>query len=1533
MPKPPRKRHPRPGTGREAPVDPKGDTGPIDTGPIDTGPFDHGDPTLPDEFDYGSMFRVLDRGLPLALLPLRLEVRWWMASTPPELRVRIFPDTVHADGHNAELTATEQALGQAYWRRCWRAGPTPPFTAGHDAAFAWLAGQTGPWRAAWVARATMPLNSEQAPPRPVPEPAPLLPAPHFPAAKPRATGGPVTARLLPSRFALVLIDDGTVIGTWWGEEVAQDVALAPGLVEAGEDLDGRALLDAQGLTWTYDFNLAVELGLGIRVKFSELPERFLRRGFSQLLVLGVRTADQQAELEALLTAHRYTHGLDVIPQGTPTNATETAAPGISLERPDLPAVRASEFPPGKIVFPGPKGGRTVESPPAPGVSDDGDLYRMTAAAAASAALGIASGGALDRAANARLAELGRAEAMGQALWPGLMGNYLDAVMQVGLNAPTRAWLRDWSAHYVRGGALLPTLLVGAQPYGLLPVSQLDPVAAPEGRVEHIQQVLDQLAGNWLDLVDELPRLDPDAGDQAPGEGERAALVSQILGAVPHPTTFSLQRVEDERTWYATFWNASLLWTLAGAAIAPYSDGTTGKIGTVPASWDDPAAIEQFDGVMWNPWLGLRSRLLEANTTGDQLFALEAYRADLEQFRDSPTYTGVKDFYEHWEAYVRETLIAFVQAHADRTLPIEWLTGLVPSVTRMVGDADDPSACFAMHPSRQDVALPLVAAGREADDVTDLEAWMSALAADLAAGRPPEHDYGTAHPLLRQMLAWSAERAAGTDDAAAVSDGLTTLLGLVRTAADPVGELERLLRETVSTHAGRLDAWYTAIAAARLEGKRHATATGVQVGAYGWLEDVRPRQRRASQGYVLAPSPAHATTAAILRSGWSAFGGDAGSAGLAVDLSSDRIRRARWLMDGVRRGQDLGALLGARLERRLQDAGLAGQIEDLRKAALRAADSSAAPTTIVDGLLVARGRAYQEAPADEQDDYSEAEVAAAGEIESLLAGADLSAAERTAFGALLDDSLDDLDAMADAAVAQSVFSLAEGNVPEATTTMTAAATGEVAFPRLRFADGRRAATTITHRLLLLVEADATGTWPGAKTSGRALAAPALEAWAEGVLGDPGRYSLSATFADPAGGAAAAPPVRRTLADVGLAALDVIALAPTGEETGLGRLGAALASWAEGLRPAEMDPAAPLALTTDGGDPSLDDLAVAGRALRALLEDARDLDGRDLAAPGVTDAVSGLDTRELDSRMDDVRAALVAGDAGVAAALAAGRDLRAPLLALSGFALPGIVPRGTDPAAHADQATALRTAIADRLTALDARVADEEDGWEARDEDSRWRALRDRLRLLVGEPLAIAAPFTAADAGGLDATFGRPRLAVNAATRWLSASGRVDLGARRLRLATDLAEALDGSTRFSFALGQLPDHPDEGWAAVTRPDADERGRLCLLATGAKPAFADGPTAGLVLGAWTEVIPQQRRTAALGVHFDSPAARAPQAVLLCTASEDDGYSFDLVRDLLLQTLQLARLRLVGPQQLDALGQYLPATYLQGSVPAVAS
>ncbi len=260
-------------------------------------------------------------------------------------------------------------------------------------------------------------------------------------------------------------------------------------------------------------------------------------------------------------------------------------------------------------------------------------------------------------------------------------------------------------------------------------------ATPAGRLEHLAQVLYLLRPTWDEVVRGLPRLDPESGDAAPGTGERAALVSQVLGAVPHPTAFSLQRVDDERADYTLRWDVSLHWIMMGAAVAPYSDGSTGKIGTFPMDWRDRSHDKEFDSVMWTSWLGLRSMILDAAGPADQLAALEWYRGELQGLRDSPFYTSQQAFYDQWETYVRESLIPFVQAHAARTEPIAWLSDLVPGFSRMMGDDDDPTACFAMHPSRADLTLPLVAPGRDRGR-RDCAASVARRAARRPRGRTP-----------------------------------------------------------------------------------------------------------------------------------------------------------------------------------------------------------------------------------------------------------------------------------------------------------------------------------------------------------------------------------------------------------------------------------------------------------------------------------------------------------------------------------------------------------------------------------------------------------------------------------------------------------------------------------------------------------------------------------------------------------------------------------------------------------------------------
>ncbi|MGI8332712.1 hypothetical protein ACRYCC_22395 [Actinomadura scrupuli] len=1452
-------------------------------------------PPIP-PLDPMSTFAGLDERLPLALLPVRLETRFFLAHDPPELRVRVFPDAIHADGHRDALTRSEQEAGRAFWRRTWRAAGD---TAGRDAAFTWLCGRLGPWRAAWVATALRPTNAEH----PGQEP-------RFPPVELLGAGAPTWARLLPVRFAAVLYAREQTYGPYWSAPVREEIALAPGAADTGDGLDGRAWLSAQGLAWAHEFGEAESAGLGIRIDLSAFTAQERREGFEELVVFGVRAGDQHEQVRDLLRAHRYTSGLDFIPQGTPTNTTETSGPGMSLDAPDLAALRAAE------LDARPSTGR-------PRVTEDGDLYRRLAADAASIALGLDGANPLDRSANALLADLPHALAMNRALWPALAGHYLDHVLEGVLGDGDRSWLREWSVHFARGGCLLPTLLVGAQPYGLLPVSRVDRAETGQApMIERVERLLADARSSWD--FGAVPRLDPDASDVAEdgtvAAGDLAALASQVMAAVPHPTALHLQPVEAMREHYQDAWSARLL--LLGLACGMYPTSTTGQ-----------PYPDYHDSELWPLLEDLQDGLGAATGPVGQVIALQTFVNALRSGGGTETQRAYR---ETWADFADDSLRSLVNEQAARADPLLRLLAADSAVTGKMGEDDEPNAFFTLHPegTARDWTLPLVSPGRTEDDLAELRRWLGELAAEAPGRFGVPVDHTVPRPLLRTLLRRSIEQAADPGDQAVVLAGLQALSALAATAGDPVGELERLLRETLGVHGYRLDAWYSAVAAWRLENKRTATPVGVQVGAYGFVEGVKPRAAaRASQGYVLAPSLTHATTAAVLRSGWAAFGGQGRSGALAVDLSSDRMRRARWLADGVRQGQDLGRLLGARLERGLHDAtpGLDHRTDELRSLALAAAGDQSPPTAIVDGLLLARARLAPE-------DMSEAEEAAAAALTTLLAGA---GSERPGLEAVLDSLAADLDAVADAAVAQTVFSLAQGNVAESAAALTAAGSGDATFPALRIADTPRPALTVTHRLLAFLDPGAGSGWPVAVAGGRALAAPALDAWLARLLGSPSGYRFAVRFTHPDTGERVPGVVRATLADVGLAAIDAVFLAPVGEQTGLGRLEAVLAAWGEGRRPAGV-PAAAVAVVEPGtGEGSLADLAVVARTLRRLVAEARDLDGRDLAAPGTTEVPAGVHVAELDARVKAVRTALEAHRAGLAAALpaAAGEpargDVRAALLRFGGFELPAAVPA---PGSAADdlvaQGGAVLTAVDTRLTALDARITDEAAGWDALDEVGRTAALTGRLHLLVGHALPVAPHFTPADSAALDATFARRRLAGReAATGWLAAAGRVDPGARRLRIAVDLTEAARNAVVFGFSLGQLPDHEGEGWAALERPAGDARGRLCLLATGTRPPSFAGPVAGLVVSTWTEAVPRRGQDAALAVHFDAPSARAPQAILLCAAGPAGGFEFEVVRDMVKQTFDLARRRMVGPETLSGLGQFLPAAYLAADTAPVES
>jgi hypothetical protein len=206
-------------------------------------------------------------------------------------------------------------------------------------------------------------------------------------------------------------------------------------------------------------------------------------------------------------------------------------------------------------------------------------------------------------------------------------------------------------------------------------------------------------------------------------------------------------------------------------------------------------------------------------------------------------------------------------------------------------------------------------------------------------------------------------AAGAGTAPGVSDALASLATVAATD-DGRAAIAVALGEHLDALSHRVDAWVTAAAARR----RATSVTGPPViGVYGYVTNVvaRPATRPRSFGHILAPSLGHAATAAILRSGylgqrraaWAARLAAANATGdlsaaqaartglaslapldaaaesrlpMAIDLSSRRIRRARWILGAVRNGQPLAAVLGQQFERALVDAGMQRYLAAFRK---------------------------------------------------------------------------------------------------------------------------------------------------------------------------------------------------------------------------------------------------------------------------------------------------------------------------------------------------------------------------------------------------------------------------------------------------------------------------------------------------------------------------------------------------------------------------------------------------------------------------
>ena len=1465
--------------------------------------------------DPADVYALLERETPLLLLPVRLETRFDLSNpAAPRLLVRIYPDDVHVDTHEPGLTADEAAWGRHFWKEVWRAAGDE---AGRKRAWTQLAEQFGPERATWIARVLKPVGEP---------PAGDVPAepPSFPDPPPRAdswTRAPRT-RVLPDQWLAIGYRGEERVSFGWSAPIPDTLHVGPDPMAPAATTEDEAPVD-EGMRWLTEFDVALETGMALELAVPVPAEA----GFDRLVVLGVKASlDPEAsasELGQLLMAHRYTRGFGFLPQGTPTNNTGDAAADYKggLD----PAARAYAA----VLRP--------ESAP----EDDDSDGALTARALGLPARAFAG------AEHAGGREQEDARHMNAVLWPATLGYFLDEMMAATFSPAFIEEVRRHFVDHVRARGPLPAWRVGAQPYGVLPVRSLvgrasflaggapgsgELVDAPEQLAGLMRPLLDV----WRRSLDRVPRVgdgrDPDETLLALLGTDGLSSTYAVRGALGRDYLTHLMALDGQSRDFVRGW----LRYLHGAAYA---------------------ALEEL-GLDWDPRL--------AWILFDPPRAFELTDAVVQEGAASPIAPPSPNVLR-WMRTSKMARIRdedFSGQHDDPGSPPDTLLYLLLRHSTLRAHVDAGGTLLV-----------------DEDEIGEAERHEQ----ELLSIRPGTEAATPWHHLQLQVR---GEGGALVSVAERLEELLTALDPRVRPLADlraglthleerPAAALERLLAETLDLCSHRLDAWVTSLASAELEQVRERRRSGVHLGGYGWLEDVRPGGGARSAGYIQAPSVVHGVTAAVLHSGYLSSERDAGS-GPALDLSSARVRLAGDLLAGVRQGQPLGALLGYRFERALHERSrhdegveldrfihpfreLAPLLAKQRKETDEPVEAIAADN-VVDGLRLYRlwrDGGWRETGIPFPDG-----VAPPGD------------AERAALHAELDRLGDALAAVSDTLLAESVYHTAHGNPLRAGAALDAVAGGDVRPPELEFPRTPRTGTAVTHRILVLFP-ETVPEIDGWSVTPRARAEPRLDAWAARLLGPPDRVLCRAWYLKPEDREPIHPEPRTvSLSDLavpgggepGLAPLDVLSLPDAAdEEARTSELEQRLGWHLLRDRPEDVPERAGLriAFERDPGWPtsvlSFHELLALARAAREAIGAARPMEPEDLMMPEDTaggadswaveelkdraDAAAGTLHRvrkELDeagaqaaARLDELKDEYDDGGLELAAAL---ETLRLRLLDAASMGVDGAVPgeavgSGRRPAqallAQAKSAGAILTRRLETLKEREARLCP--DSTPA----AQWKHHLERLRAVFGAGFRAVPLVSPAHRGELAKTFAASEALqggdLDAAVQWFQRTARVREPAVHLHELFLHAEALADHLLLGLEVGQLPHRDGDRWAGLAPEDGRlDGGRISLVA---HLATGDGSVAGaleadriggLLVDEVVEVIPAAEETVAVAFHFDEPGARAPQAVLLAVPPPGDRrWTAVGLEQTVLHALDLARIRAVDPDALGALGQFLPALY----------
>jgi hypothetical protein len=1045
---------------------------------------------------------------PVLLFPLRLETRWLGG----ELLVRVFPDDCLVDTFEPDLSANEYDVVERYWIDVWRAGAVE---LGQRAAWRAIVASVGSGRADYIAPKHAPLNAEaDRPVKAAPEdvvlvviaeaptdaaalaayleavwraagdaqavadahadlvsevgaaradeliaefvstnpnesPTPpltradvavqvaFLQLPPRPAAAGASWSRPPTAALLPERLVLLGFRDGVLVIDELGAPLPPRVVVGPDPSDEGSlaTVDG-SLQTSDELRWLFDFDRAVEDGLGFRVTLGDNTAG----GLDRLLVIGLRTssnaAQAKAELEALLDHHRHSRaGFDLLPQGLPTNNTEQVSSGI--KRGDDPDATWRDPFAGPPTF-----------TPTPDTLDrvDGEWLAQWLGIDPAVLAQLAGGAHTDQR---------EARAMQTALWPATLGYMAGTLMQPVFDERALDQMRRFFTTFVTGRGPAPAVRVGSQPYGILPTTVFSRLAFgdKDAFLTDLNARLLTARGDWAAVANRVAQVGP------VNNPEQTLL--DVVGLNATSVEYDQRYAESVDDFYnrVNLWGAGASWLRAFEASGVLEHGSdllrrfgyTGDITPDILERVFFGAQQRLSGPLIDDRPLSETTQIRGYTVDDRNYIawlIDAAAASLETVR----------LEEGLENDTPAALLYLMLRHAV-------MLGYWETALRLRFDAGAIDASTVAQLREEAPFVNVAQEGVSESRFAQLYRTDPAVTGDATT-----------------LIADHITAVLDTEPGARLLNG--QLAALERLEDVPTARLERLLAEHVDTCSYRVDAWMTGLVHQRLAslGER----TGIHLGAFGWLEDVRPRPRELTAvelddelaqifagdtplvsdstngGHLHGPSLNHAVTAAVLRSGYLAHATTSTPDAFAVDLSSRRVRPALEIIDGMRNGQSLGALLGYRFERGLHDRHAVAEVDAfvlaLRQAFPLVANrldetrDDSAPIEAIEARNVIDGLAL----------VTHVRESGNASYPFGLTLPTATPAQTTAIEAEVAALLDVHDAIADLTLAEGVHQAVTGNIDRAAATLDAFTRASLPLEP-QVVQTPRSGTSITHRI--------------------------------------------------------------------------------------------------------------------------------------------------------------------------------------------------------------------------------------------------------------------------------------------------------------------------------------------------------------------------------------------------------------------------------------------------------------------------------------